>query len=300
MFIGLQDRLDYALTRSQRTLADLEQFKDINADLRRQYDELKRRYDKKVESYKELDKNYMDLVRPLHVSDDDHSTIYNRLMLIRGSIESLIQKAKGEGSANLNRDAAINHFRKSKHFQHFPVEEAILESYHLNLYMESAIMTILNDRWFSRALGCVFFLSKEFGTVNRWVGKRDSKIAMRWRQQLCMLLAQDSKIMERRREREVNKAMMVLSNLVSRVYPNVDMSIKIKDLCYHAFDLSFVMLGMESMIYPASTPLGMPFDDTTMTTPQKSNPNGTVSLVIFPSFKDDNNSFYFKPKVWCA
>ncbi|KAG0250858.1 hypothetical protein BG011_008029 [Mortierella polycephala] len=296
----LDNKLSSALTRNQNTLANLERLQDTNADLKQQYDELRRRYDKKVESYKKLDKNYMDLVRPLHVSDDDHSTIYSRLMHIRISIESLIQKARGESSANLNREAAVNHLRESKLVEDFPVEEAIVEPYHLNLYMESAIMTALIDQFFSRALECIFHQSKEFEEIGRWVEKRDSKIAARWRQQLCVLIAHDSNAMECGREREVDKAAMVLSNLVSRVYPNVDMSVKIRELCHHAFDLSFVMLGMESMIYPVSTPLGTPFDDTAMTTPQRSNPAGTVSLVIFPAFKDSNNSFYIKPKVWCS
>ncbi|KAG0308152.1 hypothetical protein BGZ98_008809 [Dissophora globulifera] len=36
---------------------------------------------------------------------------------------------------------------------------------------------------------------------------------------------------------------------------DVDMSVKIKKLCYHIFDLSFAIFGMESMIYPVSIPL---------------------------------------------
>lgn len=280
--------------------ANLEQLQDTNVDLNQQYDELRRRYNKKVESYKELDKSYMDLVRPLQVSNDDHSTIYRRLMHIRVSIESLIQKARGEGSINLNKEAAIYHFKESKLLEDFPVEEAILESYHLNLYMESAIVTALIDQLFSRVLGCIFHRSKEFEQISRWVEKRDSKIAARWRQQLCILIAQDSGAMECMRSREVNEAAMVISNLVSRVYPNVDMSVKVRDRCYHAFNLSFVMHSMESRIYPVSTPRGTPFDDTTMTTPQKSNPTGAVSLVIFPAFRDNNSSFNMPPKVWCS
>jgi hypothetical protein len=106
--------------------------------------------------------------------------------------------------------------------------------------------------------------------------------------------------MERRREGEVSEAAAAISDLVFRVYQNVSMSINIRELCYNAFDLSFVMLGMESCIYPVLTPLGTPFVHTAMTTPQKSNPAGVVSLVIFPAFVDNNNSFHIKPKVWCS
>lgn len=296
----LQDQLGSALKKNQEILANLERLHNANVDLKQRHNELKRRYDKKVESYKELDKNYMDLVRPLQVSKDDHSTIYSRLMHIRVSIETLIQKARGEGSANMDKKAAINHFKESKLLDNFPVEEANLEPYHLNLYMESAIMAILIDRFFSRALGCIYHRSKEFEEISKWVEERDGKIAVRWRQQLCMLIAQNSEAMECMRWVEVIEAEKVLSNLVSRVYPSMDMPVKVDKLCYEAFDLSLVMFGMESKIYPDSTPLGTPFDDTTMTTPHKSNPTGTVSLVIFPAFRDSNSSFYMPPKVWCS
>ncbi|KAF9121415.1 hypothetical protein BGX30_002600, partial [Mortierella sp. GBA39] len=158
----LHNQLNAALACKQGMSATLKQLHESNVDLEQQYDDLKRRYDKKVQSYKELDKNYMDLVRPLRVSDDDHSTIYRRLMHIRVSIESLVQKARGEGSVNLNKQAAIDHFRKSKLLEHFPVEEAILESYHLNLCMESAIMDTLIVRFFNRSLECIFRHSKEY------------------------------------------------------------------------------------------------------------------------------------------
>ncbi|KAF9961369.1 hypothetical protein BGZ70_008299 [Mortierella alpina] len=281
-----------------RSQSALKQLQDTNADLNREIDGWKRKYTKKVESYKELDKNYMDLVRPVHVSGDDYSSIYRRLMHIRASIETLVQKAKGNGSANLNKEAAINHFRKSNLLEDFPVQEPFLEPYHLNLYMESVIMTGLIDRFFNRALGCVFDQSREFEKISSWVDNRDNKIAARWRQQLCVLLVQDSNVMDSRREREVNKATVMLSNLLSRVYANTDMSGKIRELCFDAFDLSFAMFGTEPLIHPASTPLGTPFDDITMTTPQKSNPTGKVSLVIFPAF-EDANAFSIKPKVWC-
>ncbi|KAG0283929.1 hypothetical protein BGZ97_008361, partial [Linnemannia gamsii] len=274
----IQDQLTSVQVQNQDILANLEQLQDTKADLEQEYAGLKRRYNKKVESYKELDKNYMDLVRPLHVSGDDHSTIYSRLMHVRVSIESLVQKARGDGSANLNREAAVDHFKESKLHNGFPIEEASLESYHLNLYMESVIMEVLIDRFFNRPLGCIFDQSKEFEEISTWVDKRDSKIAARWRQQLCILIAHDVDAMERRREGEVSEAAAAISDLVFRVYQNESMSDKIRELCYNAFDLSFVMLGMESLIYPGLTPLGTPFVDTAMTTPQKSNPTGVVSL----------------------
>ncbi|KAF9948576.1 hypothetical protein BGZ72_009518 [Mortierella alpina] len=287
------------LAQNQNTMVELERLQDTNADLNRQNDDLKRKYTKKAESYKVLDRSYMDLVRPLRVTDDNYSTIYSRLVHIKVSIETLIQKAKGVGSANLKKKVAIEQFRKSNLLEDFPVEESLLEPDHLNLYMESAVMTTLVERFFNRALGCIFDHDEEFEKVRRWVDSRDSKIAMRWRQQLCVLVAQGPDAMECRKETEVNDAAMVITSLVSRVYSNIDMSAKIRELCYNSLDLALAMYGMDSIIQPASTPLNTPFDDLTMTTPQKSNPAGKVSLVIFPAF-EDKVAFNMKPKVWCA
>ncbi|KAF9329909.1 hypothetical protein BG006_007080 [Podila minutissima] len=164
---SLQNQLSSEKAWKKDTLANLGQLQDTIANLKEQYDYLKRRYYKKVESYKELDKNYMYLVRPLHVSGDDHATIHSRLVHIRVSIESLVQKARDECSANLNEEAVIDHFRESKLLEDFSVEEATLEPHHLNLYMESAIMTALIDRVFNRALGCVFHQSKEFKEISK-------------------------------------------------------------------------------------------------------------------------------------
>ncbi|KAI1314616.1 hypothetical protein EDD11_001959 [Mortierella claussenii] len=293
----LQNQIDLELKKKQ----DLaEQLQDANTNLEQKNENLERRYKKKDEDYKKLNKNYMDLVRPLQVSGIDHSTIFNRLMHVRGSIESLIQTAKGDRSVNLINEAAIEHFRDSGLLESFPIDVADLEVYHLNLYMESAVMSTLINCIFKRPLECVFEHSERFDDISSWVGKRDPMISTRWRQQICALVAQDTEAMGCKREAEVNKTGIALFSLVSRVYSNVDMSLKIKELCYNAFDLSFVMFRMESRIYPDPLPLGTPFDDKNMETPQKSNPTGTVSLVIFPAFRDSNNAFNIKPKVWCA
>ncbi len=295
-------RLDYELCSMLRQNQDLaskvEQLQATIIDLSRQNDELRRKYSKKVERYEELDKNYMELVRHLHVSDDDYSTVYNRMVHLRVSIETMIQKAKGYGSVNLHRKAAIAHFKKAGLTQDFPVEEHLLEPYHLNLYMESAVMTVLIDHFFNNFLGCIFNQSEEFQKVNKWVEKRDEKIATRWRQQLCLLVVRESQAMKSRREKEVCRAANTLCDLVYKVYRGTDMSVKIRELCFNAFDLSLAMYGMEAVIHPVTTPLGTPFDSTTMVSPQKSNPEGKVFLVIFPTFKDKND-FFIKSKVWC-
>ncbi|KAF9343770.1 hypothetical protein BGX26_005223 [Mortierella sp. AD094] len=287
-------QMDTALSRNQNMAAEIDRLRHDNDRLAQQNDDLRAKYNKKAESYRDLDKNYMDLVRNIQVTDDDHSTIFQGLTNIRTTIENLIQKARR--SASMNRELAIEHFRNSE--QPFPVPEANLEPYHLDLYMESAIMLTLIRRFFVNPLGCIFSQSEMFESLSNWVDQRDSKVAERWRQQLCNLLKRDPDAVKHRNEAIV-KVSEELVHLVFSVYTDVDMSSKIHELCTNAFDLSFAMYGMEHKIYPTWTQIGERFDDETMSTPQRSNPDGNVSLLIFHAFTDKNNVFKIPPKVWC-
>ncbi|KAF9302391.1 hypothetical protein BGZ74_005417 [Mortierella antarctica] len=253
-------------------------------------------------NYEDLDRKYMDLARTLQVTADDRSTINKQLEVVSSTIENLVIRVRGKGSVNLNRDAAIQHFRNSGLLQDFPVPEHDLESFHLNLFMEYAMMAILTRRLFSRPLQCIFDQGDEFEAICKWVEVRGSRAAARWRQELCILIAQETEEMARRKEREVSQAIVELEDLVSSVYGNVDMSMsdKIKELCNVAFDLSYAMFGMESRVYPVPIRLAIPFNDNAMTMAMRSDPTGSVSLVVFPIFQDSNNKLYFKSKVWCT
>ncbi|KAG0262583.1 hypothetical protein BGZ95_003993 [Linnemannia exigua] len=252
--------------------------------------------------YEDLDRKYMDIARTLQVTEDDRSTINRQLEVVSSTIENLVIRGRGKGSANLNRVAAIQHFRNSGLLEVFPVQEPQLESFHLNLFMESAMMAILVNGLFARPLKCIFDKSKEFEEICEWVQSRGSRASTRWRQELCILIAQDGEAMARRKEWEVNKVIVELKDLVSSVYGKVDtsMSEKIKELCNIAFDLSYAMFGMESQVYPALIDFAIPFNHHYMTLANRSDPEGSVSFVVFPSFQDSNNKLYFKAKVWCT
>ncbi|KAG0308150.1 hypothetical protein BGZ98_008807 [Dissophora globulifera] len=152
MTIRLNNDMSIVMEWNRNIMSEKGQLEHDHADLLQQYNDLQHKYNKKVESYKELDKNYMDLVRPLLVTSDDPSTIYNGLMKIRVSIENLIQKSKGDRSINLQHKIVVGRFKKYGLLEVFP-EETHLDSYHLNLYMESEVMMVLIRRMFTRPLG---------------------------------------------------------------------------------------------------------------------------------------------------
>ncbi|KAF8922840.1 hypothetical protein BGZ58_003717, partial [Dissophora ornata] len=294
----LEHHLKSERDKMERVVKDFNLLQHNNSELERGYADLQRKLDKKNRSYKEMAKNYMDQIRPTRVSDDDTSAIYNRLTQIRVSIEQLIQRARGDRFANLNKDVALEYFKDSELFAGMADLELELSAYHLDLCMESAVMSTLVHHFFQRPLGCIFEHSEEFEGIYSWVSGRDNKIGDRWRQQLYTMVLQDPSI-EARRQQKVNYAADALSEMVSLVYPNVDMSVNITELCNKAFELAIAMFGCEYVIFPIPTPPGMPFDEETMAVPQKSNPAGTVTLVIFPAFGDNGSTSNMKAKVWC-
>ncbi|KAK3810733.1 MAG: hypothetical protein J3R72DRAFT_463501 [Linnemannia gamsii] len=270
-------------------------------DLQHYHKEQGRKFKKMARDYEDLDKKYMDLARTLQVTEDDRSTINKKLSAVASSIENLVIRGRGNGSVNLNRGAAIQYFSNLGLLAYFPLQEHQLEPFHYSLLMEAAMILILSHQLFTRPLQCIFIGSEEFEAICGWMESRGSTVTARWRQELCLLIAQDHGEMKLRKEKEVDLAIVELKELVSSVYGNVDtyMSDKIKELCNLAFDLSYAMFGMESKVYPKGVKLGSPFNEEEMTMAKRSDPSGSVSFVVFPRFQDSNNKLYFKAKVWC-
>lgn len=274
---------------------------DAYADLEHYYKEQGRKFKKTARDYEDLDKKYMDLARTLQVTEDDRSTINKKLSAVASSIENLVIRGRGNGSVNLNRGAAIQNFNNLGLLAYFPLQEDHLETFHYSLLMEAAIMLILCHHLFERPLQCIFDGSEQFEAICGWMESRGSTVTARWRQELCLFLAQDDGEMKLRKEKEVDVAIMELKELVSSVFGNVDtyMSDKLEELCNIAFDLSYAMYGMESKVYPIPVQRGSPFNEEEMTLAKRSDPSGSVSFMVFPRFQDSNNKLYFKAKVWC-
>ncbi|KAG0197213.1 hypothetical protein BGX28_009290 [Mortierella sp. GBA30] len=294
----LQINLNDALQMKQSLEEDQARTRKAFQDLHRQHQELQAKTARRERDYEIMSKNYLDHVRLIRATDDDHSTIIDRLTQLKAAIEHLIRKAQGSRSVNLSRSAAIEHFRQSGLMGAFPISEDRLESYHLNLYMESVIMSTLVSSFFDKPLCCVFDYNRGFQEIYDWMYMRNDKLAVRWRQQLCVMITQDpaTKI---RQEKVVAATANTLTDLITKVYAGSSEGAKIRDICNKAFELSVAMTGLESVISPVSTQLGTPFDEENMGTSLKSDPEGKVALVIFPAFKD-KNAFYIRPKVWCC
>ncbi|KAF9436328.1 hypothetical protein BGZ76_004255 [Entomortierella beljakovae] len=294
----LRNSLDETVTENQSLAYELNRTKGICYDLQRQYGDLQQKLEKKDRDYEVMSKNYLEHVRLIRATDDDHSTIMDRLTQLKASIEHLIRKAQGGRSVNLNKDVAVGLFKESGLLETFPVPEDKLESYHLNLYMESVVMKTLVDSFFSKSLSSIFDYNKGFKEIYEWMKERNEKLAVRWRQQLCVMLAQGAGT-KARQEAEVKTVAEALSEIISKVYTNANELNKIKDICNKAFDLALAMTAQENVINPVAIPLGTPFDEEKMGTSLKSNPEGKVALVIFPAFVDESNAFDIRPKVWC-
>ncbi|KAG0020034.1 hypothetical protein BGZ81_009507 [Podila clonocystis] len=295
-------RLYAELEDSNQDLASLKDERERNHgaynDLSRQYYDLQTKLIKKEQEYDTMSRNYLEHVRMIRATDDDHSTIMDRLNQLKASIEHLVRKAQGSRSINLNKDAVVEHFKASGLLENFPVSEDKLEPYQLNLYMESVIMSTLVSHFFDKSLSCIFEYNKGFKEIYDWMHHRNNKLAVRWRQQLCVMIIQDP-VTKARQEEEVNTASTALTELVSNVYTNSNEGAKLRDICNKAFELAIAMNAMDNVISPVTVPIGSDFDDDEMGTSLKSNPEGKVALVIFPAFKDQVSAFNVRPKVWC-
>ncbi|KAI1294251.1 hypothetical protein EDD11_008212 [Mortierella claussenii] len=294
---SLQINLNDALEQQHNVKTDHDRLLKAYEELTRQNQELQSKMAKRDRDYEIMSKNYLDHVRMIRATDDDHSTIIERLTHLKAAIEHLIRKTQGSRSMNLNRAAAVEHFRNSGLLEEFPIPESALEPFHLNLYMESVFMSALVTSFFDKPLCCIFDYNKGFKEIYDWMFKRNNKLAVRWRQQLCVMLTQDPET-KARQETAVTATANALTEVISKVYINSNEGPKIRELCSKAFDLAVAMTGLESPVSPVTVPLGTPFDSESMATSLKSNTEGIVALVIFPAFRD-NDGFSVWPKVWC-
>ncbi|KAF9412760.1 hypothetical protein BGZ94_000953 [Podila epigama] len=283
--------LDSALEDQARTAHAFNELNTRHADV-------VAKLDKRNKEYDVMSKNYLEHVRLIRATDDDHSTIMERLTQLKVGIEQMVRIAQGQRSVNLQRKEAIEHFKGSGKLATFPISEDKLEPYHLNLYMESVFMSTLVNCFFDRPLSCIFDFNKGFQDIYNWMYERNDKSAVRWRQQLCQMLAQDPNTKVKQAQ-EVDVATAALAELFSKVYINSNVSAKIRDLCNKAFELAVAMIGMEAAISPVYIPLETPFDEESMATSLKSNCEGKVAMVIFPAFRDKVSVFNIPPKVWC-
>ncbi|KAG0278154.1 hypothetical protein BGZ95_004580 [Linnemannia exigua] len=296
------NKLELKLQESteQRRFAEQEQRQTRLAyeQLAKEKQDLQAKFDAQKRDYETMSKNYLEHVRLIRATDDDHSTIIDRLTHLKSFIEQMIRKAQGSRSVNLNRAVAIEYLKSYGLLDNFPVPERSLEPFHLNLFMEAMVMRALVDRFFDQPLCCVFEYNKGFSQIYDWMNSRNHSQAVRWRQQLCLMLTQDPET-KARQDKEVAMTADALTELISGVYNGVNEGSKIRDICNKAFELSVAMTGIDSVIKPVSPPLNTPYNEEYMRTSLKSNPQGKVALVIFPGFKDKEENFNIGPKVWC-
>ncbi|KAF9929727.1 hypothetical protein FBU30_001243 [Linnemannia zychae] len=261
--------------------------------------ELQAKLDARERDYETMSKNYLEHVRHIRATDDDHSTIIDRITHLKSFIEHMIRKVQGPRSANLNRGACIAYLKSEGLLDGFAIPEQSLEPFLLNLFMESVVMKALVTRFFDQPLCCVFEYNNGFEQIYKWMNARNPTQAVRWRQQLCLMLTQDSET-KKKQEDEVTMATEALTELISEIYSGVNEAPRIRDICNRAFELAVAMTGIDSIIKPDSTSLiGKPFDEEYMKSSHKSNTGGKVVLVIFPAFKDKEENFNMGPKVWC-
>ncbi|KAG0196228.1 hypothetical protein BGX28_010412, partial [Mortierella sp. GBA30] len=196
---------------------------DLN-NATRNYNKLAATHQMTLQKYDQMDTNYMAAVTStnLEVTNDDHGSITTRLNTLTSKIQSLLAKCKGNDSTNLKRIETIQRLRDFKMLQDFPVQEILLETYHLNLFIESAFAKILMDRLFRNPLKGVFDQGRQFDAICSWVERQGSPAARLWRQQLCLLTSENVELRANWKSTAVDATATDLMALISQVYSNVD------------------------------------------------------------------------------
>lgn len=138
---------------------------------------------KREKEMDDLRSQYLNDVRQIRATDDDHSTIEQRIRMLNASILQLTKSSAGDRSVNLNVDAVHSVVKKKYLFGN-------TQPYLLNMFLEKYIMDSLLEEVFNKPFYVGFSLAKEVGLIHSWMNENNfSDQAVRFRQQLCYLSA---------------------------------------------------------------------------------------------------------------
>lgn len=174
------DQLDNTLKLKTQENHDLHaSLQQVHHD-REMLQELIHKRDKEME---DLRSKYLNDVRQIRATDDDHSTIEQRVRVLQATILQLTKSSAGDRSMNLNQEGALQLVKKKYKF-------ANTQPYILNMFLEKYIMDTLLEDVFYSPFYVGFQPAQEFGDIHAWmVDNNFMDQATRFRQQLCFISA---------------------------------------------------------------------------------------------------------------
>ncbi|KAF9918281.1 hypothetical protein FBU30_000280 [Linnemannia zychae] len=270
--------------------------RDLHASLqqvhkdRETLQELIYKRDKEME---DLRSKYLNDVRQIRATDDDHSTIEQRVRMLQASILQLTKSSAGERNVNLNHEEALMLVKKKYKFGN-------TQPYILNMFLEKYIMDALLDEIFNSPFYVGFKPAQEFSDIHKWmIDNNFGDQATRFRQQLCFISAKAPSA-HAFASQEAARIAEGFELRLSSLYSNWNGQQKVLDMVTKAIDLSLTMRSQNAEIVAQKIPVDAEFDPTRMVTAHKSKEGGKVKVCIWPCFIDTNGVVVGKAKVFCG
>ncbi|KAF9105795.1 hypothetical protein BGX29_011394 [Mortierella sp. GBA35] len=240
-----------------------------------------------------LRSTYLNDVRQIRATDDDHSTIEQRVRMLQAAILQLTKSSAGDRSMNLNQEEALMLVKKKYKF-------ANTQPYILNMFLEKYIMDSLLEEVFYSPFYVGFAPAKEFDDIHKWMIENNfGDQATRFRQQLCFISAKAPTAQAHASQEAIRIAKRFEVRLES-LYNNWNGQQKVLDLVTKAIELSLTMRSQNAEIKAQMIPLDTEFDSEKMVPAHKSKEGGKVKVCVWPCFIDTNGVVVGKAKVFCG
>ncbi|KAG0260072.1 hypothetical protein BG011_002143 [Mortierella polycephala] len=234
--------------------------------------ELVHKRDKEMD---DLRSKYLNDVRQIRATDDDHSTIEHRVRMLQAAILQLTKSSSGDRAVNLNQEAAQHLVKKRYKFGN-------TQPYILNMFLEKYIMDTLLEEVFHCPFYVGFSLAKEYDDIHKWMTENDfADQAVRFRQQLCFMSAK-APVAKEHATQEAARIAKTFEAKLEQLYNNWTGHQKVLDLVTKAIELSLTMRSQKSEIMAQSMD------------------GGKVKVCVMPCFVDTNGVVVGKAKVFCG
>lgn len=168
---------------------------------------------KREKEMDDLRSKYLNDVRQIRATDDDHSTIEQRVRVLQAAILQLTKSSSGDRAVNLNIEEAQLLVKKKYKFGNS-------QPYILNMFLEKYIMDSLIEEVFHRPFYVGFSLAPEFGAIHQWMTENNfGDQAVRFRQQMCFMSAK-SPVAQQFASQEAARIAKTFEVKLERLYNN--------------------------------------------------------------------------------
>ncbi|KAF9936607.1 hypothetical protein BGZ67_002197 [Mortierella alpina] len=248
---------------------------------------------KREKEMDDLRSKYLNDVRQIRATDDDHSTIEQRVRMLQAAILQLTKSSSGDRAVNLNQEEAQHLVKKKYKFGN-------TQPYILNMFLEKYIMDSLLEEVFHCPFYVGFGLAKEYGDIHKWMAENNfADQAVRFRQQLCFMSAK-APVAQAHAAQEAARIAKTFEVKLERLYNNWTGHQKVLDLVTKAIELSLTMRSQNAEIMAQIIPSETEFDPEKMVPAHKSKEGGKVKVCVMPCFVDTNGVVVGKAKVFCG